>query len=807
MKAIIMAGGDGSRLRPLTCTKPKPMMKLLGKPALEYAIEHLKKHHITEIGITLRYMPDEIMDYFGDGSDFGVSISYFVEKTPLGTAGSVKSALSFVDDTFVVISGDALSDIDLTDALDFHRQNGADATVVLKKVDIPLDYGVVVTDKNGKIVRFIEKPDWGEVASDSINTGIYVLNREIFENTPSNAPFDFSYDLFPSLLQRKKALYGYNTEGYWCDIGDTLAYMTCQHDILSGKVDITLESKQVSDGIYIGKDVTIEPGAELVGPLYIGDNVHIGRNVRLGEYSIVESGATIADFVNVKKSIVGAGAHVGAFSQLRACIIGDKTRLKPSVCVYEQSVIGDMCYIGEGSVIKPSIKLWPNKTVEAHTQVHTNLVWKKTYKKKLFDSGRISGEIGIDLTPESISLIAATFGALTGGGRIAASYSGDASASMLAGAFISGLMSSGCEVYDCGLQLGAMTRFALRFYNLDGGVHISVAHRSYGHYATITLIDSDGCDISAKKQRKLENMYEREDFVRAHAFDIRKVINVSNYKEFYIRDILRRTTTSNIDAKILISTKNKTAADIIERICGEIGAKVQISTENISSPDKTNAFAARVAEEGFMFGALIDEEGEQMILVDDTGRILKKNDMLALDVIITLDSNPKSNVIMPVSAPQSLARLAEKNGHKVIYTKIETSDFMRSIAENGSEEQFVLSFDAVGTVLRLMVYLSENSKTLSQLCAQSDEYFITSDKVYCHTERKGRIIKEIAKQFEGSKTDFTDGIKVFSDNGWVLVVPDHAASMSIISEGLSAEIADELCADMVKKIKEIERKS
>ena len=806
MKAIIMAGGEGSRLRPLTCTKPKPMVKLLDRPVIEYIIALLKKHRITELGITARYLPGEIMEYFGDGSDFGVSITYFVEETPLGTAGSVKSALGFLDDTFLVISGDAMTDIDLSDAVEFHKKNAADATLVLKKVDVPLEYGVVVTDTDGKIIRFIEKPTWGEVVSDMVNTGIYILEPDVFRYGPQDGPFDFSCDLFPKLMHEKKRLYGYNAEGYWCDIGDTFAYMSCQYDMLAGKVDVPFAAKQMSEGIYLGNNVTIDPGAELHAPVYIGDGVRIGEGAVIHESSVLESGAHIGKMANIKKSIVGSCAHVGAFSQLRACVIGEKAKLKPSVSVYEQSVVGDMCMIGENSVIKPSIKLWPNKTVEAGTQVHTNLVWEKVHKKTLFEEGRVCGEINVDVTPESITRLGAAYGALVKSGRIAVSVCGDPSADMLGSALTSGLMSAGCEVYDCGVQLGAMTRFATRFYNLDGGAHICAQKRADGCYIKIDLMDENGCDISAKHQRKLENLFEREDFVRAEGSDVKKTVGVQNYKEFYIRDILKRTTGEPVEKKILVNTLNKTGADIISRICDEIGAEAVVSEEEIDSlqSDKLKKLSERVQEDDFFFGAALDDECEHMVLIDENGRVLDKNSVLALDVVVALQSGAGGDVVLPVSAPQSLTRLAKRHGRQVVYTKIDTPDFMRGVAQNGSEEQFVLNFDGVGALLRILVYLAESGQTLSKLMEEAEQYFLTSDKVYCRAERKGTVIKELMDRFSSYETDFTDGVKVFDDRGWVLVVPDgNAPSMRVISEGMSAEMASELAAEMVDKIKEI----
>lgn len=807
MKAIIMAGGEGSRLRPLTCTKPKPMVKLLDRPAIEYIIALLKRHRITDLGITARYLPGEIMDYFGDGSDFGVSISYFVEETPLGTAGSVRNALDFLDGTFFVISGDAMTDIDLTDALDFHKKNSADATLVLKKVDVPLEYGVVVTEQDGRIARFIEKPTWGEVVSDMVNTGIYILEPEVFDEAPKEGVCDFACDLFPALLHKKKRLYGYGAEGYWCDIGDTFAYMSCQYDMLAGKTETSLASKQISDGIYIGTDVTIEPDAELRAPVYIGDGVRIGEGAVIGEYSVLESGAHIGRGCNIKKSIVGSGAHIGAFSQLRACVIGEKTVLKPSVSVYEQSVVGDECKIGEGSIIKPSIKLWPNKTVEAGTQVHANLVWEKSHRKTLFESGRIRGEINVDITPEAVSRLGAAFGTAAKSGRIAISVCGDAAADMLGGALKSGLMSAGCEVYDCGVQLGAMTRFAIRFYNLDGGVHICAVREDDGCYIKIDIMDEDGCDIGTKLQRKVENLFEREDFTRAEGDDVKKIVGVQNYKEFYIRDILKRSTGKPVEQKILVNIQNKTGAEIINRICTEIDAQAVTTEEDIGSlgSDKLRTFADRVREERFLFGAVLDDECENVVLIDENGNILDKNSVLALDIIVAMESGTGADIVLPVSAPQSLTRLARKRGKNVIYTKIDTTDFMRGVAAKGGEEQFVLHFDGVGALLRLLVYLSESGRTLSNLLEETERYFMTGRRVPCRAERKGSVIKELTDSFSTYEKDLTDGVKIFDDKGWVLVVPDTSAPlMHVISEGVSAEMADELAADMTEKIKKLE---
>ena len=200
MKAIIMAGGSGTRLRPLTCTMPKPMARIMNKPVMEHITELLKKHGITDIGVTLRYLPESIKEYFGDGSAFGVNFTYFTENEPLGTAGSVMACSGFLNEDFLVISGDSFTDFNLSEAIAFHKEKEAEATLILHSVDVPIEYGVVVTEKDGKICRFLEKPDWSRVFSDTVNTGIYILNPSVFDGVTQKSP-DFSKDIFPKLLK------------------------------------------------------------------------------------------------------------------------------------------------------------------------------------------------------------------------------------------------------------------------------------------------------------------------------------------------------------------------------------------------------------------------------------------------------------------------------------------------------------------------------------------------------------------------------------------------------------------------------
>src|SRR3982074_1030082 len=240
MKAVVMAGGEGTRLRPLTSNQPKPMVPIVGKPCMEHIIELLARHGFEDVIVTVAFLPQAIRSYFAGGDTLGVAISYSVEESPLGTAGSVRLAAGRLDDTFLVISGDALCDVDLTKLVEFHREKKASVTIGLKSVENPLEFGIVVTDEDGRVERFLEKPSWGQVFSDTINTGIYVLDAEVLKHVPTDRPYDFSKELFPLLLEMGRRRFGYVMDGYWQDIGNLDQYRQANFDALDAKVQLTL---------------------------------------------------------------------------------------------------------------------------------------------------------------------------------------------------------------------------------------------------------------------------------------------------------------------------------------------------------------------------------------------------------------------------------------------------------------------------------------------------------------------------------------------------------------------------------------
>src|SRR6266508_4053904 len=328
MKSVIMAGGEGTRLRPLTANQPKPMLPLGNRPMMEHIVRHVHNHGFKDIVVTVQFLASQVRNYFGDGSDMGVDLAYATEPTPLGTAGSVRNAAEMLDDTFVVISGDALTDIDLDELVGFHRRQGALATVALKRVPDPLEFGIVITTDDGRIERFLEKPHWGQVFSDTINTGIYVLEPEVFEHVEEGQPADFAADVFPRLLAEGAPLFGFVADGYWEDVGSLEAYQRAHQDILDGRVKVDLRGFQVRPGVWLGEGAELDPDASLTAPVLIGDYTKVEAGVRLREYTVVGSGVIVNREAVMLRSVVCDKEYSVLYASLRGCEVGRRSDVK-----------------------------------------------------------------------------------------------------------------------------------------------------------------------------------------------------------------------------------------------------------------------------------------------------------------------------------------------------------------------------------------------------------------------------------------------------------------------------------------------
>lgn len=809
MKGIIMAGGEGSRLRPLTCDLPKPMVTIMNKAVMTYSIDLLRKYNIRDIGVTLQYLPHIIQNYYGSGREFGVRLKYFIEDKPLGTAGSVKNGEEFLDETFTVISGDALTNIDLSKVIDFHRTKGAMATLVLKKVAIPLEYGVVITNKENEITRFVEKPNWGEVFSDTVNTGIYILEPEVLKYIEPNTKFDFSKDLFPILLKQGKPMYGYITDEYWCDIGSPETYLKAHFDVLDGKVgevDIDGEYKTLGrTDIRLGKGCDIHPTAIIEAPCFIGEYNHIGANAHIGPYTVMGTHNIVGETSNIAKTVIWNNTTIGRETELKGTTICNKVKIQQRARIYENTVIADECYIGEATVIKPFVKIWPSKKIGNYMIITENIVWSSGQDNTLFTQDGIIGQAIVDISPQFAIRLGAAYGSILKlGNQVGICGDNSHITHMIKYSIVSGMLSVGLEVYDLGQIPTSVLRYSIDKLGLDGG--ICILNQDNGNL-NIQIIGQKGINISSDEERKIQNSFLRNDFYMQPPDKIKGVKILNGVLQFYIAEILDSIDRKDIKAreyKIFIENTGL-ASKILKDILQNLGCNIEYGT----GIDKVI-----INKMGYEYDIGIEllNNGEQLILYDETGKVIRDEKLLALIVLISLKQNKGCNIVVPHTAPSIVEDIAEKYMGRVMRTKTSKNAIMNSIYDmNGKEAEnlFRLYFDSNVLIVKILDVLAREKTTLSSLSSELPNYHMQEREIDCPWEWKGKIIRSLIEDDDLNSNDMEldEGIKIKHKNGWVLILPDNDnAFCRLYSQGYTEEYATELADFYEKKIKDIKEK-
>lgn len=807
MKAIIMAGGEGTRLRPLTCNIPKPMMPIMDKPVMEYTVELLKKNGITDIGVTLQYLPDEITGYFGDGKDFGVNMRYFIEETPLGTAGSVKNAEAFLDDTFIVISGDALTDIDLSKAIAYHKKKQSIATLVLKEVPVPLEFGVVVTDNNGKVTGFLEKPSWSEVFSDKVNTGIYILEPQIFNYFEKDQKFDFSNDLFPILLSDKRPMFGYIAEGYWCDIGNIEQYIRCHFDILKSLVKVNIKGEKYKDGIWVGGNCEISPNAIISTPVYIGRGSKVYDGAQIGPYTILGKNNIISNNATIKRSVIFDNCYVGDNAQVRGAVLCKKVQLESKVSVFEEAAIGDDTLIREKALIKPGIKIWPNKVIEASTVVKENVIWGGKFSKSLFGKKGISGEVNVDITPEFVSRLGSAYGSiLKPDAKVAIACSDNGAAQMFKYSLATGLLSMGIEVLDLKRMPRALTRQSSMFFGAQAGIHVSIDSDD-AEKVDIVFMDQNGLDIDKNVERKIESSFVREDFRRVKTDTFKQINHIYNGLEYYTRQLINELGVHKIRAqkyKVVLCIKNPMLLGIAQSILQELRVNVKIYDEF----NDILGLKKEVLENSANLGIRIDDECEQGILIDEKGNVIKDDLFDAINALVMLKSTNIKTLVVPVTASSTMEQIAEMCGCKFIRTKTSQKCIVDTYLKNENSVtrrelvmSYLMTLDTISVSMLTLNLMAASNLPLSSILTQIPRYHIAKKEVKCPWNMKGKVMRNLIEENDSKSVDLIEGVKLNFDDGWALVLPDAEEPLCrVYAESKNSEQLKRLTDNLLNRI-------
>ncbi|MDI6870680.1 MAG: sugar phosphate nucleotidyltransferase [Bacillota bacterium] len=816
MKAVVMAGGQGTRLRPLSCDLPKPMVPLMNRPMLEHILLLLKAHGIVDIAVTTCYLPEAIEAHFGDGHQLGLRLRYFLEEAPLGTAGSVKNAEEFLDEPFLVISGDALTDFDLNRLISFHKEREALATIGLTRVDNPLEYGVVITGADGRVRRFLEKPSWSEVFSDTVNTGIYALDPRVLDFLKRGENVDFSKNLFPLLLGRREPLFGCVLEGYWSDIGNLEQYRQSHYDVLGRRVKLARRGTEIVPGVFAGEGTEVAPGVELSPPVVLGDFVRVEEGVELGPEAVVGDHAVLRSGASVKRSVIWSNTVIDRRAEIRGAVVADRVFVRAGAAVFEGAIVGKGVQIGARAQVKPGVKIWPGKVVDPGLVLTESLVWGSRSPRALFSEAGVSGMANADLTPEFAARLGAAYGAeLKPGARVVAGCDDYPAAGMVKQALATGLTSSGVHVVDLGPVVGPAVRYAVQALEAAGGVYVRRSPRE-DDQVLLEFVDSRGIDVDKGLQRRVENLFFREDFARVEPERVGRIIYFPRAVERYLSGLLLlldRETVRRAAPAVVATAGASPLGLLLPSLLRHLGCRVQLVEappgSGAATPDEIGAETVR---SGAALGVLADPAGESLVLVDETGRVIPRETVELLVALLALKQG--GSVVAPVTAPGAVEKLAARFERQVVRTKTSLRERLEAERRlrSGSAPYFHTVSDALLTLARILEAIAKEGVPLSRLVAEVPVYHTVREQVPCDWKAKGRVMRSLLEEFGSEEgVDLTDGLKVHptgEDDAWVLVQPDaDAPYFHLVSEGRSLEEADELIAAFRQRIKALEGKS
>ncbi|MEV0969869.1 sugar phosphate nucleotidyltransferase [Microtetraspora glauca] len=819
MKAVVMAGGEGTRLRPMTANQPKPLLPIINRPIMEHVLRLLKKHGFTETVVTVQFLAALIRNYFGDGDELGMRLHYATEEIPLGTAGSVKNAADRLrDERFLVISGDALTDIDLTDMLRFHEENGALVTIGLKRVPNPLEFGIIIVDENGRVQRFLEKPTWGQVFSDTVNTGIYVMEPSVLDEVPAGRSVDWSSDVFPKLLERGLPLFGYVAEGYWEDVGTHESYLKAQADVLEGKVKVDFDAFELAPGVWTAEGASVDPDAVLKGPLYIGDYAKVEAGAELREYTVLGSNAVVKEGAFLHRAVVHDNVYVGPAAHLRGCVIGKNTDVMTGARIEENAVVGDECVIESEAYVSSGVKIYPFKTVEAGAVVNTSVIWESRGQRSLFGPRGVSGLVNVEITPELCVRLASAYATMVSkGDTIVTSRDASRAARAFKRAVISALNSSAINVVD----LEATALPVARFHTSRGSARGGIALRTSAgdpQSVDIVFMDDTGADLSQGAQRKLERIFSRQEYRRAFPGEIAELTFPARAVDTYARELLRCVDMSGVkdaEMKVVVDCAGGTSSLVLPSLLGRVGVDVLTVNNRLDDASPTETFAERrrdlqrlaelVGSSRAAFGVRFDPVGERVSLVDEMGQLISEERALLVVLDLVAAERRGGRVALPVTTTRVAEMVCRFHGVQVDWTPT-SLDALTTAATHSDMifagdgrggfivPEFGPTVDGLAVFLRLLGLVARTRLSLSQIDARIPEAKLLRRTIPTPWAHKGTVMRSVVEAAEGLHVDTTDGVRVVGEDGsWALVLPDPSEAVTHLwAEGGDVDTAQAL---------------
>jgi mannose-1-phosphate guanylyltransferase/phosphomannomutase len=818
MQAVVMAGGAGTRLRPLTTAVPKALLPIVGQPMLALVVRLLSQHGVDRCVVTLQHQASVVLKYFSADRIEGVALRFLTEPRPLGTAGSVRYAQTWLEDEdTLVISGDCLTDMNLRALQDRHREAQADLTIALARRSDPRNYGVVSIDDDGWVQSLIEKPSWGEVADDTVNTGVYIVSPAVLAGIPVDEPSDWAQDVIPALLSRGARVQGVVMDGYWEDVGTFTSYSRAQRDVLDGHVRCDVDAFEVAPGVLVATGAELSPEADVRPPVYIGPFAKIEAGAVVGPYTVVGTNALIRSRAVVDHTVLHPNVFVGNDADLRGSIVGRASEVRRGARVLEGSVIADGCTIMDGAVIGTDVMIYPGKTIDEGTVVDESVVWESPAQRQVFTDSGVRGIVNVDMTPERIVRLAAAFATtLPKGATVTVGRDHSRAARALNRALAGALTAAGINLRDLRAVTTALVRNDTARYS-DGGV---ILRTTPGRPDSIDVLflNSHGGEISSHQRESIERIFTRKEFRRPLPSDIGDIRTPHRVLDDYTHDVEAEIDMEAIrraHPRIVLDAGGGPSVGVLSMIMGRLGLDaltVGAAMEEEAAADQApyreaalRRLSGLVVSSGARIGARLGPTGERLSIVDELGRVIEDGRMLLIMLDLMAASRHAGSVAVPVTTSRLAEEVAAFHGTSVRRIGAGSAALAAAATEpdlilaGDGRGRFVLPAlgpgpDAISALMMLLSLMADTDLSLSQLNARIPATTVISRTVTVPWHRRAGAMRAVRQTADGAEVDTLDGIRVVEGDGsWCLVLPeDDQACLTLYAEAADPAAAERL---------------
>jgi mannose-1-phosphate guanylyltransferase/phosphomannomutase len=800
---IVLAGGFGTRIRPLSANRPKPMLPVVNRPILERVLRHLAANGLHEAVVVTYHDPTKVRDAFADGSELGMRLHYYQSDQDFGTGGAVVRGATVVEsERYLVVSGDVLCSFRFGELAAAHERAGAGLTIALTRVPNPLQLGIVIVDNDSRVRRFLEKPTWGEVFSDTVNAGIYMVERAVLAEAPPIEAFDFSGDFFPRLLEAGTPLHGHVMAGYWRDIGDPESYLAAHRDFFVGALEIAPPGSQRMVGrhpVWIEGDADVDASVDVRGAVIIGPGCVVRAGVRL-EDVVLGPGTVVGEGAELRRAVTWSGAVIGAHARVEGSVLCDRVRIGDATVIEAGAVIADDTALGREVRVKEGIRIWPAKVVEDYAVVHANLVYADRWRTSAFEEGAVTGLTNLELTPEVAARLGAAYGTLLPpASTILTARDAHPAARMLRRAFVGGVGSTGVNVVDLGMLPVPVMRHKLETFGEVGGVSFQQVLGARG-MTSIRFFAEQGIDISTSFAKSVERVFMREEFRRAPHQEVGVIFEHPRLVDFYVESYLRALEVDAIRTrrfKLVVDNSHSAAVVVLPRLLAELGCDVvslnahtEGSHEALLDSEMTQAqqrLGTIVAALDSDLGVWLHPGAERLALVDRRGVLWRDMDLAALTIAAVAAAGlPPCEVALPVYSPGTFARTLTAAGHSARETLSAPRAMTEASHRRGVQlatagegdvifPRFHHAPDALFAIGAILELLARADRSLEQLAEHVPAVPVARAAVACPMERKGEVMRRFVESVHGGKISFLEGVKVTTESGWVLLRPDRVA--------------------------------